>query len=804
MKEQIYSIIDKYVDVEDDYAQYKKELIEDYITALLSREVSINARKEVLTGKAKFGISGDGKEVPQLAMAKAFKKGDWKAGYYRDQTFMFAKNLSTVSEYFAQLYSDSDNDPFSGGRQMNCHFATPTIDEDGNFLALKDLYNVSSDVSCTAGQVARAIGHAFASKIYRSLENNIAYEDLTDNGNEVCFFTIGEGSTSEGPFWEMMNAAGVLNIPLVAVVWDDGYSISVPVELQTTKSSISKALEGLLIDEDGKGIHIYVAKAWDYQELCLVFQKAANIARKDHKAVLVHVQECTQPLGHSTSGSHERYKSHERLDWEAEYDCIAKMEEWLISNALLTHEETDQIRTKTKEYVKEEVKKAWRNYFDPTKYIFDEIKTLFDSINSKFPEFHDLQEEINRYSKLVNPHYSDIHASTKRVKILLRSIGVVQNELDEFIGKNDIRAELKYHTQLYSQTSKSALSVPAVLPTYDDSGNEDTGYKIINKFFDHAFEKYDNLIAFGEDLGKIGDVNQGFAGLQEKYGDHRIMDTGIREWTIIGQALGSSMRGLKPIVEIQYLDYLAYAFSPLSDDLATLRYRSNGIQAAPMIVRTRGHRLEGIWHSGSPMGVILGGMRGIYLCVPRNFVQAAGLYNTLLKSDDPGIVIECLNAYRLKERIPSNLKEVTIPLGMPEIVKKGEDVTVVTYGACVNVCLKAAALATKIGISMEVIDVQTLLPFDLEHTICHSLQKTNKILFVDEDVPGGGTAFMMREVLEIQGGFKYLDTAPKCLSATEHRTPFGSDGDYYSKPNPESVLEMAYEIMKDVYPSRFI
>ncbi len=803
MKEQIYSLVEKYVDVESDYSEYKRELISDYITAVLSREVSINARKEVLTGKAKFGISGDGKEVPQLAMAKVFKKGDWKAGYYRDQTFMFAKNLCTVSEYFAQLYSDSDNDPFSGGRQMNCHFATPIIDIDGNFLHLSEMYNISSDVSCTAGQVARAVGHAYASKLYRSPSFEGKYPDMSQNGNEVCFFTIGDGSTSEGPFWEMMNAAGVLDIPLVAIVWDDGYSISVPVEYQTTKSSISKAMEGLLTDESGKGIHIYVAKAWDYQELCIVFQKAADIARKQHKAVLIHVQECTQPMGHSTSGSHERYKSKERLQWEADYDCIAKMEEWMVGNAILTYEDIDSIKSRTKEYVREEIKKAWNNYFDSVRILYSEIKGLFQGIKDKYTSFPEITEEVNVYNKLINPHWSEVHAAAKRMKFLLRTRGLKNEELNEFISKNDIRADIKYHTHLHSHTPKAALSVAPVWPVYDETSIEETGYKIINRFFDISFEKYDNLIGFGEDVGNIGDVNQGFAGLQAKYGSDRITDTGIREWTIVGQAIGSAMRGLRPIAEIQYLDYLAYAYSPLSDDLATLRYRTNGIQSSPVIIRTRGHRLEGIWHSGSLMSIITGGMRGIYLCVPRNFVQAAGMYNTLLKSDDPGIVIECLNAYRLKEKVPVNLGEVTIPLGMPEIVHNGTDVTVVTYGACVRVCLEAAHLAEKAGISAEVIDVQTLMPFDLEHIISNSLKKTNKILFVDEDVPGGATAYMMQQVIEGQNGFKYLDAAPRCLSASEHRTPFGSDGDYYSKPNPESVFEMIYEIMKDVQPDKF-
>lgn len=803
MKEQIYTLVEKYVDIESDYSEYKRELISDFITAVLSREVSINARKEVLTGKAKFGISGDGKEVPQLAMAKVFNKGDWKAGYYRDQTFMFAKNLSTVGEYFAQLYSDSNNDPFSGGRQMNCHFATPLVNDQGDFLNLSEQYNISSDVSCTAGQVARAIGHAYASKLFRSSSYKGKYPDMSDNGNEVCFFTIGDGSTSEGPFWEMMNAAGVLDIPLVAIVWDDGYSISVPVEYQTTKSSISKAMEGLLIDESGKGIHIYVAKAWDYQELCIVFQKAADIARNQHKAVLIHVQECTQPLGHSTSGSHERYKSKERLQWEAEFDCIAKMEEWMVSNAILSYEDIDAIKTRTKEYVKEEIKKAWNKYSDASKLVYNDIKSLFGIIKDQFESFPEIQQEIILFNKLINPDYSEIHAATKRMKFLLRTRGKHNSELDEFISRNDIRAELKYHTHLHSHTPKAALSVPAVWPSYNDDSGEDTGYKIINRFFDLAFEKHDNLIGFGEDVGNIGDVNQGFAGLQVKYGKDRITDTGIREWTIVGQAIGSAMRGLRPIAEIQYLDYLAYAYSPLSDDLATLRYRTNGIQSSPVIIRTRGHRLEGIWHSGSLMSIITGGMRGIYLCVPRNFVQAAGMYNTLLKSDDPGIVIECLNAYRLKERVPSNLGEVTIPLGMPEVLQKGSDITVVTYGACVRVCLEAAHMAEQAGISTEVIDVQTLMPFDLEHVISNSLKKTNKILFVDEDVPGGATAYMMQQVLEVQNGFKYLDSAPKCLSGSDHRTPFGSDGDYYSKPNPESVFEKIYEIIKDVQPDKF-
>jgi pyruvate/2-oxoglutarate/acetoin dehydrogenase E1 component/TPP-dependent pyruvate/acetoin dehydrogenase alpha subunit len=802
MKEQIYAMLDKFVAIEDDFSHYKKELITDYITALLSREVSYICRKEVLTGKAKFGISGDGKELPQLAMARAFEPGDWKAGYYRDQTFMFAKNLSTVREYFAQLYADQANDPFSGGRQMVCHFATPTIDRDGNFKDLASEYNVSSDVSCTAGQVARGIGHAFASKVFRSLDNR-KFDKLSNNGNEVTFFTIGDGSTSEGPFLEMVNAAGVLDIPLVISIWDDGYAISVPVEFQTTKSSISKALEGFLIDEKGRGLHIYVAKAWDYQELCLVYKKAAKIAREQHKAVIIHVQECTQPQGHSTSGSHERYKTKERLLWEQENDCIGKMEEWMLSNAILNHDEIAELKSSAKEYAKTEAKKAWNDYYEPVQIAYNTHLQEITNLTVKYPTITKLKEEYQIVKKMINPFMSELTASAKRVQFVLRSYGIKEDYINNFINITSISADLHYHTKLYSDTPKAAINVMPVKAKYADDAPIATGYQIINQFFDSAFAKHDNLIAFGEDLGKIGDVNQGFVGLQEKYGSHRIMDTGIREWTLIGQALGSAMRGLKPIVEIQYLDYLAYAFSPMSDDLATLRYRTNGIQVSPMIVRTRGHRLEGIWHSGSPMGMITSSMRGVYLCVPRNFVQAAGMYNTLLKSDDPGIVVECLNAYRLKESVPENLADITIPLGVPEILHQGSDITLVTYGACVRVCEEAIKLANENKISVELIDVQTLMPFDLEGIIVESIKKTNKILFVDEDVPGGATAYLMQQVLQGHNGYKYLDASPVCLSASDHRPPYSTDGDYFTKPNTESVFEAIYQIMSDYNPSKY-
>ncbi len=802
MREKIYFLLEKFVDIEDDYSNFKKEVIHDYITAVVSREVSLMARKEVLSGKAKFGITGDGKELPQLALAKAFQKGDWKAGYYRDQTFMLSKGLMTVEEYFSQLYADCDNDPFSGGRQMNNHFATDTYDSEGNWLDLRDLLNISSDISCTGGQVARAVGHAFASKVFRSLDEP-TLNHLSNNGNEVCFLTIGEGSTSEGAFWEMMNAAGVLDIPLVAVVYDDGFSISVPVELQTTKSSISKAMEGLLIDENGKGIHIYVAKAWDYQELCMVFQKAADIARRDHKAVLIHVQECTQPQGHSTSGSHERYKTESRLEWENEFDCILKMEEWIMANAILTQEEIEEIGASAKQIVKEGIKHAWAIYENPIKDQWVKLGSILDGLPDQLKSLDNIKEAILEIKKLHNPFYSDLHSIGRRVLHFLRTKGLQNQELADFVMERSIKADLAYHSKLHSETPKAALNQIPVNPIYDEKSALKTGYQIINAFFDHAFEERKDLIAFGEDLGLIGDVNQGFTGLQEKYGNKRIMDTGIREWTIVGQALGASMRGIKPIVEIQYLDYLGYAFSPLSDDVATLRYRTDGLQRAPMIVRTRGHRLEGIWHAGSPMGMIINGMRGIYLCVPHNFVQAAGMYNTLLDSDDPGIVVECLNAYRLKERVPNNLSEIKLPLGVPNVLLEGNDVTVVTYGACVRVVQKAAEMLQKFNISIEIIDAQTLMPFDIEHRIVESLKKTNKLICVDEDLPGGASAYMMREILETQNGYNYLDSKPVCLSAKDHRTPYGSDGDYYTKPNPDTVFEAIYKMMHESNPGLY-
>lgn len=799
MQEKIYALLEKFVDVEEDFSNFKREVIQDFITAVISREVSYLARKEVLTGKAKFGITGDGKELLQIAMAKSFQKGDWLAGYYRDQTFMLAKGLMSIEDYFFQLYADCDNDPFSGGRQMNNHFSTPTYQENGDWLPLKETYNVSSVVSCTAGSVARALGHAFASKVFRNLDEK-SLSEFSDNGNEVCFLSIGDGSTSEGPFWEMMNAAGVLDIPLVAVIYDDGYAISVPIEYQTTKSSISKALEGLLIDESGKGIHIIVAKAWDYQELCLAFEKASQLARKKHKAVLLHIQECTQPQGHSTSGSHERYKSKERLDWEREYDCNFKMEEWLIKNGLLSENDVISIHDEAKNYVREVVKKVWRAYEDPILEDLEGLKELIKDLPDEAKAIPEVAEVRSEIKKLVNPFKSELHSIARKVRNALQYNGMYSEALSTYLGKKQISADLNYHNKLYSETPLAALNVVPVKPVYRSDSQMKTGYQIINKFFNSAFEKRNNLIAFGEDLGKIGDVNQGFAGLQEIFGENRIMDAGIREWTLVGQALGASMRGLRTIVDIQYLDYLAYAYSPLSDDVATLRYRTDGIQRCPMIVRTRGHRLEGIWHSGSPMGMILNGMKGIYLCVPHNFVQAAGFYNTLLDSDDPGIVIECLNAYRLKEMEPENLVDIRLPLGVPDILVQGSDITLVTYGACVRVVLKAAEMLKKFNIHCEVIDVQTLMPFDTEHTISHSVKKTSKVLFIDEDLPGGATAFMMREVLEVQGAFKYLDAAPRCLSAKDHRTPYGSDGDYYTKPNPDSVFELVYEMMKEYKP----
>ncbi len=789
---------------EFDQEQFAREVIKDYKICCISREASLLSRKEVLTGKAKFGITGGGKEVPQVCMARVFKNGDFRSGYYRDQTFMFAAGLSTVEEFFAQLYADAVNDPFSGGRQMNSHFATPLMDRDGNWTEHKNLKNVSSDISCTAGQMARAVGLALASKKYRENESLNSSTGFSNNGDEVIFCTIGDASTSEGVFWESINAAGVQQIPMLVSVWDDGYGISVPKEYQTTKGSISAILKGFESKKNGVGIKIYKVKGWDYPNLITTYQAAVEEMRKTHKPAVIHVDELTQPQGHSTSGSHERYKTKERLEWEKERDCIKVMREWILENGIATEEQLVEIEAETKKYVKDCQKKAWAAYMDPIKKEVKHVQSLYQTVIPQLPNPEKGQAVADALKRELNPLLCDLVANVRRM--IFQSGGKHSNEiqaLKDWYAEGRKKAHVRYHTHLYSDTPNSALNVPIIHPSYTEESPRKNGYEILNTFFDMKLSELPELYAFGEDVGQIGDVNQGFAGLQQKYGKERVFDTGIREWTIMGQAIGMAMRGLKPIAEIQYLDYLLYGLEPLSDDLATLRYRSDGIQAAPAIIRTRGHRLEGIWHAGSPIGMLVNSLRGMYICVPRNMTQAVGFYNTLLQSDDPGLVIECLNGYRLKETLPDNIGEYTVPLGVPEVLREGNDMTIVTYGSCVRVVMDGAQLLEEHGISVEVIDIQTLLPFDMEHRIVESLKKTNKILFVDEDVPGGGTAYMMQKVIEEQGGYRYLDAAPATLPAKSHRPPYGSDGDYFAKPNVENIFEMVYRMMNETDPAGF-
>lgn len=775
----------------------KKEVLQDFTWACLSREISAAVRKEVLSGKAKFGLGSAGKEIPQLAMARTFKKGDFYSGYYRDQTFMLAKELADSQKMFTALYADTQHDIYSGGRQMNNHFSTPLIDKAGNWAVQKDLYNVASSLSPLAGQIPHALGLALASKMYK--ENKaLQTSNFSHGGQEVSFCTLGDATTSEGVFFEAVNAAGVMQVPIAFVILDDGYGISVPAKYQTTKENISTVLEGFRIDESGTGLDIYTLEAWDYQKLCATFEKGVRKIRHTHTPAIFHIRECTQPFGHSTSGSHQRYKSKERLAWEQEMDGILKMEEWILRTALATPEELDDIKLAVKEAVKAGRQKAWNAFNHPNQANLNQIKSIYQII-LQHTDRKEAALVINRaLDELLQPVLSELMRSAKKMKRTLlgeNHKGIAA--LDTWLQEAQEKLQERYEPHLYSETEKSALKVPVVPAKYADDAPLKNGFEILNTFFDKSLQQYDNLYAFGEDVGKIGDVNQAFANLQKKYGEERVFDTGIREWTIVGQAIGMAMRGLKPIAEIQYIDYLAYAFSPLTDDLATLRYRTNGQQAAPAIIRTRGHRLEGIWHTGSPMGMLIQSMRGIHLLVPRNMTQAAGMYSTMLQSDDPAIIVECLNGYRLKERLPANLGEYTVPLGVPEVLQSGTDITLVTYGSCVRIAEEAIATLKGMGISVELIDVQTLLPFDLEHHIVASLKKTNRILFLDEDVPGGATAFMMQEVLEKQNGYRYLDAAPRTLTATAHRTPFGDDGDYFSKPSADDVIDTIYQMVTE-------
>ena len=777
------------------FEHFRNEVIQDFRIACESREASLLGRKEVLTGKAKFGIFGDGKEIAQVAMSKFFKPGDFRAGYYRDQTFMFASGLATLEQFFAQLYADPDitHDPFSAGRQMNAHFATRMVDDAGNWLPLAKLKNVSSDIAPTAGQMPRALGLAYASKYFRNVKEVQGETGLSDNGNEICFCTIGDSSTSEGHFWETINAAGVLQVPLAIFVWDNGYGISVPIEYQTTKGSISAVLEGFRKTEHTNGIDIYKLKGWDYAGMCEVLEPAIQKIRETHTPALFHVEENTQPQGHSTSGSHERYKKPERLAWEKEWDCIKQMRQWMITNNLAVEDELDAIETEAVAFVKASKQSAWENYITPIKEMKVHAVELIRGVAGNDAETMSLAEQL---AALKEPDRRDI------MKTLSRVIDIGGNrqgmeELKRYYSQLKTDNAKLYNTLLYNEGPRSALKVPVVPPDFSTDAPVVNGYEVLNKYFDELFATNTKVAAFGEDLGFIGDVNQGFSGLQLKYGTQRIFDTGIRELSIIGQGIGMALRGLRPIAEIQYLDYLLYGLQPLSDDVCTTHYRTAGQQSCPLIVRTRGHRLEGIWHSGSPMGMVINALRGMYVCVPRNMLQASGMYNTLMQGNDPGLVIECLNGYRLKERLPSNLMEFTVPLGVPEVIREGTDITIVSYGSTLRIVMEAAALADHLNISCEVMDVQTLLPFDLGHRIVESLKKTNRIIFIDEDVPGGGTAYMFNKVMEEQGGYKYLDVSPRTITAKAHRPPYGSDGDYFSKPNVEEVLDVLKEMMRE-------
>ena len=782
----------------------EKEVIEDFKLASLCREISYLARKEVLTGRAKFAVTADGKEIPQIAMAKVFEKGDFWSGYYREQTFMFHTGMATPEQFFASLYADAVNDPFSGGRQMNNHFSTPLIDKQGNWTHHKDRYNAASVVSCTAGHMARALGLAFASTKYRGNPELCSGSYFSNNGNEVCFCTIGDASTSEGVFFETINAAGVLRVPLAIFVWDDGYGISVPSKYQTTKQSISEALAGFKANEKGEGLDIYTVKAWDYEGLCATFERGIKKTRETHIPVIFHVQECTQQQGHSTSGSHERYKSKERLQWEKEMDCNKKMSDWIVKTGILTPSEIDIIRTSAQKQARTYRDRAWEAYQSVNHRYFEEVLNIYTKILSESKNREVTSKLFRELKNTKLPILFDIVQNARKMRLATSGEnlqGVL--ELENWLVKVEGIWDERYHRHLYSETVQSALKVPVIPPVYSERPKKINAYQLINRYFDKALEKYPHLFAFGEDVGNIGDVNQGFAGMQKKYGEERVFDVGIREATIMGQAIGMAMRGLRPIAEIQYLDYLIYGLQTLSDDVATLRYRSDNNQQAPLIVRTRGHRLEGIWHSGSPMGMMIHSLRGMYILVPRNMTQAAGLYNTMLQSNDPAVLIECLNGYRLKEALPDNLGEYTVPLGVPEVLQEGTDITVVTYGSCVRIAQAGIQLLASRHISAELIDIQTLLPFDLEHRIVESLKKTNCILFLDEDVPGGATAFMMQEVLEKQDGYRWLDCKPRTLTAKQHRPPYGDDGDYFSKPSAEDVAETIYEMIYEREPGRF-
>ena len=788
------------------FEDFKSEVLKDYQLAWESREASLLGRKEVLTGKAKFGIFGDGKEVPQLAMAKVFKNGDFRSGYYRDQTFMMAIGALTIQEHFAALYAHPDLsiEPASAGRQMGGHFATQSLDDAGHWKVLTEQKNSSADISPTAGQMARLVGLAQASKVYRSVEELADRTQFSINGNEIAFGTIGNASTSEGVFFEAINAAGVLQVPMIMSVWDDEYGISVPAKYQTTKESISEILKGFQRDEAGDGFEIIKVRGWNYPELVEAYTRAEKIAREEHVPVLIHVVEVTQPQGHSTSGSHERYKNAERLQWEQEHDCLVKMREWIITSALASEEKLDAIEKESVKTVRKAKSEAWKAFLAPLQEEKTKAIAAIRALAQESSQAVFIEKIANDLENAMDPIRREILHSVRRALWLSRGESSSGREaLMAFLKTENEKNKDRYNSHLYSESNLSARNVQKVAPEYDDNAEQVDGRIVLRENFDRILSEHPDVLIFGEDSGKIGDVNQGLEGLQEKHGENRVFDTGIREATILGQGIGMAMRGLRPIAEIQYLDYLLYALQTMSDDLATLQYRTKGKQKAPLIIRTRGHRLEGIWHSGSPMGMIVHACRGINVLVPRDMTRAAGFYNTLLESDEPGLIVECLNGYRLKEKKPVNLKEMRTPLGIPEVINEGTDVTLVTYGSNCRVALEAAKFLLEMNVSLEIIDIQSLIPFDIHHSIVEHIKKTNRVVFLDEDVPGGSTGYMMQQVIENQEAYRYLDSQPITISAKAHRPAYGSDGDYFSKPSVDDVVEIVYGLMNESDPKAY-
>jgi pyruvate/2-oxoglutarate/acetoin dehydrogenase E1 component/TPP-dependent pyruvate/acetoin dehydrogenase alpha subunit len=783
----------------------RESIINDYRIAVRSRQASLLGRKEVLTGKAKFGIFGDGKEIAQLAWARAFRKGDWRSGYYRDQTLIFALGIGTLDEFFGQLYAHADveHDPWSGGRSMNGHFGSRLLNADGSWRNQMEAYNTSADLSPTGSQMPRLVGLAYASKLYRELDVLRDMTQFSQQGNEIAWGTIGNASTAEGMFWESINAGGVLGVPMIVSIWDDGYGISVPNEFQITKGNLSELLKGFQRDEGSKqGYDIHTVKGWDYPALCETYLRAAASVRSEHVPAIIHVIEITQPQGHSTSGSHERYKTKERLDWEVEFDGIRRMRDWMIAEGISSAEDLDRVDEEERVRVRDAQRRAWNAY---RAEIDAEVKTAIahiDRLAAASPKKGELEQIRTELQRVQAPFRRDAMRALTSALIVTRG-EEVPREITEWRNQQNAIGDERYGEELFARHERSALGVPEVKAEYADDAQVLNGFEIINQCFDNALRRDPRVFIYGEDVGRLGDVNQGCMGLQEKYGVHRVSDTGIRECTILGQAIGAALRGLRPIAEIQYLDYILYALQLMSDDLATTRWRTRGGQQAPVIVRTRGHRLEGIWHSGSPMAGIINLVRGVHVCVPRNMTQASGFYNTLLRSDDPAIVVEVLNGYRTKEKLPTNIADFTLPLGVPEVMKTGKDVTLVSYGATLRIVMEAADLLATVGIDAEVIDVQTLLPFDVRGIIADSTRKTNRVVFIDEDVPGGGTAYMMRNVLERDGAYGWLDSEPRTIAAKEHRPAYGSDGDYWSKPSRESIFESVYDLMHEAMPRKF-